>query len=209
FSVKSAAPEFNKVIDHAIALIKHSELYDSSFHFDIFINDGSSFPGVLKKVFGDAFAWGYYNNVVLAGSNDDSLQFMQLYGRQRQLSRTIAHEMMHCLEAKRFGLFGSRPLKNIPYWKWEGYPEYIGYRSSLYDEHLILLKNLATLDSLKNETYAPVEVDTDEGKSIAGLDYFRWWLMIKYCIDVKKMSFVEIMKDEVQYDNILAEMMDW
>ncbi|MES1222522.1 MAG: hypothetical protein ABUT20_43910, partial [Bacteroidota bacterium] len=84
-----------------------------------------------------------------------------------------------------------------------------GYRSSLYDEHLILLKNLAILDSLKNETYAPVEVDTDEGKSIAGLDYFRWWLMIKYCIDVKKMSFVEIMKDEVQYDNILAEMMDW
>ena len=142
------------------------------------------------------------------GSNDSSLQFIRLNGHQRQLARTIAHEMMHCLEASHFGVMGSRPFKNIPLWKWEGYPEYIAYRSYRLNEDSLLLINLALLDSLKNETYYPVEVSTDEGKSFTGLDYFRWWLMIKYCMDIKGMSLIQIMKDDVQSDKVYAGMMN-
>jgi hypothetical protein len=200
---------FNKVLEKATSLITQSELYDSTFHFDVFLNDGSSFPFFPKKIFGDAFAWGYYNNVVLNGVNDSSFTFMKLNGYNRQLARTIAHEMMHCLEAKRFGLTGSRPLKNIPNWKWEGYPEFIAYRSSLYKEDSLLIANLALLDSLKDQPLYVAMVNTDEGMSVAGMDYFRWWLMIKYCMDVKKMTFIQIMKDEVKYDDVYREMMEW
>jgi hypothetical protein len=207
---KHLCPEnFRNELNKSIELISHSELYDSAFHFDVFMNDGSSFPAVPKLILGDAFAWGYHNNVVLNGQSDSSLQYIYLNGYKRQLSRTIAHEMIHCLEANRFGLFGSRPLKKIPYWKWEGYPEYIAYRSLVYNEDSLFMVNLNRLDSLKNETYAPVEVDTDDGKSFAGLDYFRWCLMIKYCVDIKKMSFAEIMKEKVEYNSVYSEMMTW
>ncbi|MES1222855.1 MAG: hypothetical protein ABUT20_45605 [Bacteroidota bacterium] len=200
---------FDSVLNKSIELISHSEIYDSLFRFDLFLNDGSSFPAIPKKLLGDAFAWGYHNNVVLNGKTDPSLQFIHYNGYQRQLARTIAHEMIHCLEANRFGLFGSRPLKKIPHWKWEGYPEYIAYRSSLYNEDSMFISNLKLLHSLKNETYCPVEVNTDEGKSIAGLDYFRWWLMIKYCLDIKKMTFIQIMKEEISDDSVYKEMMRW
>ena len=209
YSATHYSTAFNDVIDHALTLIRQSELYDSSFHFDVFINDGSSFPRVLKAILGDAFAWGYHHNVVLAGQNDDSLQFIKLNGHYRQLSRTVAHEMIHCLQANRFGIFGSRPVKNIPQWKWEGYPEYVSYLSTKHPEDSILLQNLPLLDSLKNETHYPVEIETDEGKSFAGLDYFRWWLMIKYCVDIKGMHFTDIMEEEVQFNTIYDEMMNW
>jgi hypothetical protein len=209
YSEQPYPSDFNHELNQSLQLISYSELYDSSFRFDVFLNDGSSFPSVPTQIWGDAFAWGYHNNVVLNGTSDSSFGFIYRNGYKRRLSRTIAHEMIHCLEAKRFGLFGSRPFKNIPYWKWEGYPEYIAYWSSLYNEDSLLMCNLRRLDSLKNETYAPVEVDTEEGKSFAGLDYFRWWLMIKYCIDIKKMSFKNIMKDEVKYDAVYSEMMSW
>ena len=209
YSANTSPPAFNKVLDKATELIRPSELYDSSFHFDVFMNDGASFTPVLKKVLGDAFAWGYHNNVVLNGENNAALEFIHLNGHQRHLARTIAHEMIHCLQANHFGLFHSRPLKNVPYWKWEGYPEYICYRSTGLKEDSILISNLAIMDSLKNATYAPVDINIEEGKSFAGLDYFRWWLMVKYCMDINGMTFAEILKDDVKYDTVYKEMMDW
>lgn len=210
FSKYQCPGRFNAIIDQSLDLISYSELYDSSFRFRLFLNDGSAFPTVPKTILGNAFAWGYSNNIVLNGTTDSSFGFISLNGYKRQLARTIAHEMMHCLQANRFGIFGSRPLKNIPYWKWEGYPEYISYRSSVhYNEDSLLIVNLGRLDSFKNHSYAPVEVDTDEGKSFAGLDYFRWWLMVKYCIDIKKMSFADMLKNEVGYEAIYTEMINW
>ena len=207
---KQVCPEkFNSVLDKATALVQQSELYTASFHFDVFLNDGSFFPAIPKHLLGNAFAWGYYNNVVLNGENDSALKYIRYNGSERLLARTIAHEMIHCLEASHFGLFHSKPLKNIPNWKWEGYPEYISYRSSLFNEDSLLIANLFVLDSLKNEKRNLAEVNTDEGKSITGFDYFCWWLMIKYCMDIKKMSFIQIMSDDIKYDTVYNEMMEW
>src|SRR5580765_6527932 len=56
---KRVCPEkFNHVLEKATELIKQSELYKPSFHFDVFLNDGSFFPTIPKHLFGNAFAWG-------------------------------------------------------------------------------------------------------------------------------------------------------
>src|SRR5689334_8656536 len=59
YSDRSCSEHFDRVLDKATDLIKRSELYTPSFHFDVFLNDGSSFPAVPTHLFGDAFAWGY------------------------------------------------------------------------------------------------------------------------------------------------------
>ena len=200
---------FDQSLEQAFELTRKSELCDTSFRFHIFMNDGRSVSPILKKLLGDAFAWGYYNNVVLSGKMDAANQFIELNGRQRHLTRTLAHEMIHDLQARRFGLFHSRPLKNIPLWKWEGYPEYIAYRSSVKDEKKILLDNITRLVSLGDGSWSPVEIDIDEGKSFAGLDYFRWWLMIKYLVDIRQMRYECILEEDIKYNAVLAGMLSW
>jgi hypothetical protein len=196
-------------LEQAVGLVRQSELYDSSFRFHIFLNDGASVIPVLRKALGDAFAWGYYNNVVLNGAIDNSNQYLLLNNHQRHLARTLAHEMIHDLQAHRFGVFQSRPVKNVPVWKWEGYPEYIAYRSTIENEPCILLENIFILQTHANESSFPIEINIDEGRSFAGLDYFRWWLMVKYLVDIKQMNFAAILKDEVKYEIVYADMLHW
>jgi hypothetical protein len=200
---------FDRSVDQALALVKQSELQDSSFRFHVFLNDGLSVAPVLKKILGDAFAWGYYNNVVLSGKLDETNQFIGLNGYNRHLARTLAHEMIHGLQAHKFGLFNSRPLKNVPVWKWEGYPEYIAYKSGIKNERKILVDNISRLLSFGNSSWYPVEVDIDEGKSFAGLDYFRYWLMIKYLIDIKHMNYASVLEESIKYDIVYADMLHW
>jgi hypothetical protein len=206
---KTYDPKLDKVIDDALTLVKQSELYDEHFDIDVLLNDGAGFNKVMKKLFGEAYAWGYHNTVVLNGSIDSSFGFIHLNGYQRYLSRTIAHEMLHCLQYNKYGLFNSRPLKNIPVWKWEGYPEYVSYKSDVKDEKVILLENLKRLVEYEKEGTFHVEVDIEGGKSFAGIYYFTNWLMVKYLLDVKKLKFDDLMKDEVQYDAVHKEMLEW
>ena len=42
----------------------------------------------------------------------------------------IAHEMTHCLQFDKLGFWESKPIANIPNWKWEGYAEYISRQNA-------------------------------------------------------------------------------
>ena len=150
---------------------------------------------ILKKAFGDAFAWGYHNNVILNGATDASFQWIQMNGYNRHLARTIAHELIHCYEAKKLGWLHSRPLAKIAMWKWEGYAEYVSYRSSIKNEKQILLAAIKKYETEKDkESFQWAMVDIDEGVSIAGQDYFRFWIMVKYLIDIKQLRFEQLIK---------------
>lgn len=209
YTQKKLHPSFTKVIDHALLLVQQSELYDKSFSLDCFLNDGNSFVKIVKFIYGDAYGWGYYNKVVLNGSMDTALQFIHLNGYQRQLSRTIAHEMIHCLQYNKYGLLSSRPLKDVPIWKWEGYPEYVSNKSTLKDEKTILIENIKLLiEYVKEDSLEWVEIEVDEGKSYLGIN-FKNWLMVKYLMDVKEMKLDDLMKDEIEYDGAYKNMMEW
>ena len=54
-------------LENVTLVLEKSELYDSTFRLDICLNDGSNYPSLLKKINGQAFAWGFYNKVVLQG----------------------------------------------------------------------------------------------------------------------------------------------
>ena len=203
---------YDMVLDKSLELVKQSELYKPDFKLDIFLNDGNgaSVKFVLKKLFGNAFAWGYHNNVILNGVTDESLKWITLNGYNRNLARTIAHEMIHCYEVNKLGLFHSRPFANIPVWKWEGYPEYICYKSSIRGEKEILTDAIKKylLDKDKSE-FSRAMVDTDEGESFAGQDYYRFWILVKYLFDIKKINFDELIKESVKEDSVYEQMMQW
>ena len=107
--------------------------------------------------------------------HDPTLAWLEMNGYKRHLARTIAHELIHCYEFNHLGWLKSRPIGNIAMWKWEGYAEYVSYRSSVKDEKEILIDAIRKYEREKDKrSFAEAMVDVDEGESIAGKDYFRF-----------------------------------
>ena len=90
---------------------------------------------------------------------------------QRSLSGVIAHEIAHQLVRARLGY-----LKNLmlPTWKQEGYAEYVAGGS------------LLNYERGRQKWKANPNDDT-------GYKYFKYYMLVKYLIDVKKLSVDELL----------------
>ena len=208
FSVfhSSAYNEYiNLRLDEAEALLQSSEIYNSDLHLDICLNDGSFYPGLIEALRGRAFAWGFADKVVLRGKADFKNNFVELSEYRWRLKELLAHEMIHCLQANKLGFWNSKPVKNIPDWKWEGYAEYISRQHSD-------LNNLA--DNLRSmEKFTPGVEDSWciylADSTIIPRDYFNHLILLQYCMDVRKMSFLNLLKDTTSEVVIKEEMKNW
>jgi hypothetical protein len=212
YSKDKYPPGYDKVFDSALKLVQQSELYKPDLKLDIFLNDGSgaSVKFVLKQFFGNAFAWGYHNNVVLNGTTDDSLKWCYINGYSRYLPRLIAHEMIHCYQLKKLGLYNASPYGDVPIWKREGYAEYICYKSSVKNEQQMLFEAIKKYNEQKEkDSFVWATVNIDEGESYAGKDYYRFWILVKYLCDVRKLSFDELIKGTIKEESVYGEMMEW
>ena len=116
-------------LENVTLFLEKSELYDSTFRLDICLNDGSYYPSILKKINGQAFAWGFYNKIVLQGKAHYKDNYIEINGYHWNLEQLITHEAIHCYQFNKLGFWNSNPIARYPNWKWEGYPEYV----SMYD----------------------------------------------------------------------------
>jgi hypothetical protein len=194
---------FIKQLENATNVLKTSELYDSDFLVDICLNDGSIYPTILEKIRGQAFAWGFYNKVVFQGNAYYQNNHIELNGYQWNLEQLLIHEATHCYQYNKLGFWGSNPIAQYPNWKWEGYPEYVS-------RHLRGQQNL--FDNIKrlSETNSKEEwaIAFSDG-TISPIKYYSDWLLVQYCIDVKGLTYVELLNDSTEKEVIEDEMMDW
>lgn len=187
----------------AHALVAQSELYDATLQTDICLNDGSVYPTLIEKTLGSAFARGFYNKVVLMGTVNNHC--LELNNYNWNLTQLLAHELTHCLQYKRFGFWHSNPAAHYPAWKWEGYPEYVARRSPSQSN---LKTNIALL--LQSEkTDATTWAITFADGSIAPKDYYKDWLLVSYCLDIKKMTYSQLLQDSSSEEQLREEMMQW
>mgnify|MGYP000885799676 CR=1 FL=1 len=189
-------------LDEARLLLQASEFYDSSLALDICLNDGSRYPTLLRTLRGPAFAWGFYNKVVLQGQANSGKNFVELNGWRWNLEQLLAHEMVHCLQYARLGFWKSNPVADIPNWKWEGYAEYIARR---LPEQLDLARNLERLQRAKADAWSISFSDS----TIAPRDYYEGWTLVQYCLDVKKLNYSQLLEDTTGEASVREEMMRW
>ncbi len=168
------------------------------------MNDGSTYPVIIRKIFGENFATGFYDKVVLQGNPDYEYNYIEIRGYKWNLTQLFAHEATHCLQYDKLGLWKSNPMAEYPAWKWEGYPEYIARQNP---DQKDLAKNIGRL--IKTE-------QTDNNGWIYFADstgtvipYYRDWLLMQYDIDIKKMTYMQILKDTTQEETVRQQMMDW
>ena len=202
FHNKTLDPSLLTKLDQATDLLKASEFYNPKLHLDICLNDGSKYPTLIRALRGQAFAWGFYDKVVLRGTANYKDNNVELNGYKWNLTQLLAHEMTHCLQFDKLGFWKSKPIANIPNWKWEGYAEYISRQNA---DQKDLSKNIERLIVTGKENW---EIKFDDN-SIAPREYYDYWTLIQYCMDIKKMTYKQILTDTTSEQIVRQEMMSW
>ena len=186
-------------LQEAVKLVEYSEVYNSSFSMDLCLGE-SLYPNIIKHFFGDAFAWGFYNKVVIKGEMDFK---NNVHGSNWNFSQLLAHEMTHCFQFDKFGLFHSNPVAGYPEWKWEGYPEYVA-RQNVNEP---LAQNIARLLKVEQEGSAGSITLPDSTQT--NLGYYKHWLLVKYWMQTKKMAYHQLLIDTASQQSIRKEMLNW
>jgi hypothetical protein len=172
----------------ALEILKTSPWYHDGLHLEICLNDGSTYPTIIRTLRGPAFAWGFYNKVVLQGNVNAAANTVELNGYRWNLTQLLAHELTHCMQYDRLGLLKSKPVASIPDWKWEGYAEYVARQGANRHD---FVTDLDRLDKTDTNAWA---VTLDDG-TVAPRNYYEAWLLVRFCLDIKKMTYEELLTD--------------
>ena len=191
-------PQLNK----ANELLEKSELYDPSLQLSICLNDGSYYPKLMRQLRGPAFGRGFQKVVVLMGNMNAPGNYVELNGYKWNLAELLAHEATHCFQFHKYGLFHSNPVAHIPEWKWEGYPEYVA-RKNKAD----LINNISHLIKVEN-TDNNNWIGFEDGTGVV-IPYYKNWLLVQYCLDIRKMSYDRLLTDTTSAVLLTQNMMDW
>lgn len=202
FHNKTLHPELLTELDQATDFLKASEFYNPKLHFDICLNDGSKYPKLIRTLRGQAFAWGFYDKVVMQGAANYQDNYVELNGYKWNLTQLLAHELTHCLQFDKFGFWKSKPVANIPNWKWEGYAEYVSRQNS---DQKDLSENINRLIATDKSNWEIKFADS----TIAPREYYDYWTLVQYCMDIKKMNYKQILADTTNEQTVRQEMMSW
>ncbi|MEI2708915.1 MAG: hypothetical protein V9E96_07855 [Chitinophagaceae bacterium] len=118
------------------------------------------------------------------------------------MTQLLAHEMTHCLQFDKLGFWKSKPIANIANWKWEGYAEYVSRQNT---DQKDLSKNIARLIATDKSNW---EINFGDS-TIAPREYYDYWTLVQYCMDIKKMTYKQILADTTSEQTVRQEMMSW
>ena len=100
------------------------------------------------------------------------------------------------------GTYVSKPIAHIPMWKWEGYPEYVARKNKAS-----LIKNISHLiETEKTDNNNWISFGDSTGTVIP---YYKSWLLVQYCLDIRKMTYTQLLKDTTQEALLTQHMMKW
>lgn len=202
YSHQSPDPALFPLLDSASMLVSKSEWFDPNLHLDICLNDGSAYPGLVAALRGRAFAWGFYDKVVLQGKADYYNNRVELNGYRWNLAQLLAHEMIHCFQFNRLGLWKSNPVAQIPVWKWEGYAECIARQQPSQQD---LAANIRRYQHTNAEEWA---IKLDDG-SICPRNYYLAWIMVQYAMTIKHQTYRQLLDDPSTEAVVMQEMFSW
>lgn len=200
------------ILDNAMNLVKKSELYDSKYNYNIILCNNSFYNKIDDKLLGAGpTARATINNVVIKVRIDPetNLAFPTFQKPcEVNLTELIAHEMTHCLQANKYGLLKFNPFKHPEFWKLEGYPEYISKQREFSSKNYSLTSDIERYVALESKATG-IWISAQEGGCEVPYYYYKGKLMMEYLIDVKHLSYDQILKDTVSESTVYQDMIHW
>jgi hypothetical protein len=211
YSNDSIDKEINPILDSVVSLVSRSELYDPSYNVDIFLAYNSFFNKIDSRVFGSGpTARAIDNNLVIKVKVDinKNLVYSTFHKPcQQNFAYVIAHELMHCLQTHKYSVWKFNPFKHPEMWKLEGYPEYIA-RRKFSESDFSLKKDIKSFIELKR-SQTDIWLAVEQGDCEAPEFYYKGRLMTEYLINIKHLTYDQILKDKRPEEEIYAEMTEW
>lgn len=200
------------VLDNAMNLVKKSELNDSNYKYNIILCHNSLFNKIDDKLFGKGpAARSRGNNVIIKVRIDlkNNLAFPTFHKRcEENLTCLLAHEMTHCLQVNKYGIIKFNPFNHPVLWKLEGYPEYVARKTELSSRGYSLTSEIERYVNLESKA-TDIWILAEEGGCEVPNYYYKGRLMIEYLMDIKYLSYDQILKDTVSESAIFKEMIKW
>jgi len=200
------------VIDDAMDLVRKSELYDPSYSYNIILCNNTFYNKIDNKVFGTGpAARARLQNVIVKVRIDANKNLAFPTFRKTcniNLDYLLAHEMIHCLQAKKYGIRRFNPFNHPEFWKLEGYPEYISRKSGLSGNDYSLIDEIdkyINVESKSTDSWVLI----DKGGCEFPAYYYKGRLMIEYLMDIRHFSYDQVLKDTASESNVYREMVNW
>jgi len=200
------------VLDNVMDIVRKSELHDSSYKYNIILCHNTFYNKIDNKVFGtDPAARARLHNVIIKARIDpkNNLAFATFRKAcEVNLTYLIAHEMIHCLQGHKYGLLKFNPFRHPEFWKLEGYPEYISKQNVFSSKDYSLTSDIDRYVTLKNKT-TDIWISSENGGCEVPDYYYKGKLMMEYLIDIKHLSYDQILKDTTSENIIYRQMVKW
>ena len=202
----------NPVLENAINLVEKSELYDCNYGYNVILCNNSFYNKIDDKLLGvGRTARATLNNVIVKVRIDpeNNLAFPTFHKAcQENLAEVIAHEMIHCLQANKYGILKFNPFKPPEFWKLEGYPEYISKQKKLSGKDYSFTNDIDRYVTLESKA-TDIWVSSEEGGCEVPDYYYKGKLMIEFLIDIRHLSYDQILKDPTSENYVYREMIKW
>ena len=196
-----------KALDEAREMLTHSELFDSSYQFDVFFAHGSAFNKLDDALLGEwSAARAIDNNVIIKRAWNPKTGWVENGENHFELAYVLAHEMTHCLQAHAYGKRVFNPFRHPPMWKLEGYPEYIARRKLLREEDYNLKIEISKFLELEVSPEGIVQISETQSTPYI---YLKGRLMVEYLMDIKGFSYDDILDEAVKEEAVYTEMLTW
>jgi len=200
------------VLDNAIDLVQKSELYDSNYKYNIILCHYTFYNKIDNLLGIGPAARGRLNNVIVKVRIDptNNLAF-STFRKDCEINLTylLAHEMIHCLQAKKYGIMKFNPFRHPELWKLEGYPEYISRKAELSSKDYSLTSEIDRYINLKKNKATNIWTLAMEDSCEVPNYYYKGRLMMEYLMDIKHLSYDQILKDTVSENTIFMEIIKW
>lgn len=204
--------DIKTILNNAMTLVEKSELYDSNYKYNIILCYNTFYNKIDDMLAGAGPAATPRGNSILIKVRIDSksnLAFPTFHKAcKTNLTELLAHEMTHCLQANKYGILKFNPFKHPEFWKLEGYPEYISKQKELSNKDYSLTSDIDRYVNLKSKA-TDIWISSEEGGCEAPDYYYRGKLMMEYLIDIKHLSYDQILKDTTSENNVYREMIKW
>ena len=200
-------PAFRDRLDRMVLDLDRCELADPTLEIEICLNDGSRYPQVCRLFFPTSFASSFSNKMLLMGTVDWKTNRATYHPDTNwNLEQLLAHESVHCLQLNTFGAWKATSFSIYgPAWKWEGYAEYVARQNEHQKD---LPANIRRLQDAEATANHPRRIRFADGTDVSAA-YYRHWLLVLYCLDVKKLTFRQLLDQELQEEQVRTEMLQW